>query len=342
MKKILLILISINISAIHADMERVDMLFDNEERHYFVYIPKEQSNQTDKIVIGLHGYTGSATGFEMETTGGFNNSAEKYNFIAVYPQGSYFYEQKLERGKISSEYISSWNDLTGSKTKTPFGETCAEDAVVYPKYPNCIGTDAGRCAWTSCGDDMGFIKQIIDDVKKRFDLKKIYVVGMSNGGKMAHALACEFSKDISGVINVVGSPQNGLACEPKTPINYIIYAGAEDKVVPPFNVVSFDKYFYTPVSTLVNKWTTSFNCKKKEFLTNIEFDYIKEQIYSDCDDGVRIVSLLNTEQGHSWPGTEEYMGFCRTKYQTEIDLEPCSNTINEWGNDFLLQRLFSQ
>ena len=88
---------------------------------------------------------------------------------------------------------------------------------------------------------------------------------MSNGGKMAHALACEFSKDISGVINVVGSPQNGLACEPKTPINYIIYAGAEDKVVPPFNVVSFDKYFYTPVSTLVNKWTTSFNCKRKNF-----------------------------------------------------------------------------
>ena len=63
------------------------------------------------------------------------------------------------------------------------------------------------------------------------------------------------------------------------------------------------------MSTLVNKWTTSFNCKKKEFLTNIEFDNIKEQIYSDCDDGVRIVSLLNTEQGHSWPGTEEYMGF---------------------------------
>ena len=149
MKKILLILISINISSIHADMERVDMLFDNEERHYFIYIPEEESNQIDKIVIGLHGYTGSATGFEMETTGGFNNSAKKYNFIAVYPQGSYFYEQKLERGKISSEYISSWNDLTGSKTKTPFGETCAEDAVVYPKYPNCIGTDAGRCAWTS-------------------------------------------------------------------------------------------------------------------------------------------------------------------------------------------------
>ena len=51
-------------------------------------------------------------------------------------------------------------------------------------------------------------------------------------------------------------------------------------------------------------------------------------------------NLLNTEQGHSWPGTEEYMGFCRTKYQTEIDLEPCSNTINEWGNDFYFKGCF--
>jgi polyhydroxybutyrate depolymerase len=341
MKKIFLILISINISLIHADMERVNMLFDNEERHYLVYVPDKQRDQIDKIVIGLHGYTGSATGFEMETTGGFNTSADKYNFIAIYPQGSFFYEQKLEKGKITSEYVSSWNDLTGSKTKTPFGETCAEDAVVYPKYPNCIGTDAGRCAWTSCGNDMGFIKKIIDDVKTRFNLKKIYVVGMSNGGKMAHAIACEFSKDIVGVINVVGSPQNGLACEPKTPINYIIYAGANDQVVPPFNVVSFDRYFYTPVTTLINKWTNSFNCKKKEFITNIEFDSINEQIYSGCDGGVRIVSLLNTEQGHSWPGTKEYAGFCRTKYQSEIDLDPCLNSVNEWGNDFLLQRLFN-
>ena len=53
MKKILLILLSINILAINADMERDDMLFDNEERHYFVFIPERQNNQADKIVIGL-------------------------------------------------------------------------------------------------------------------------------------------------------------------------------------------------------------------------------------------------------------------------------------------------
>ena len=91
-------------------MERVNMLFDNEERHYLVYVPDKQRDQIDKIVIGLHGYTGSATGFEMETTGGFNTSADKYNFIAIYPQGSFFYEQKLEKGKIGI-----WKKLTISR-----------------------------------------------------------------------------------------------------------------------------------------------------------------------------------------------------------------------------------
>ena len=42
-------------------------------------------------LVGLHGYTGSASGFEKETTGIFNLSAEKYNFIGIYPQGFYFH-----------------------------------------------------------------------------------------------------------------------------------------------------------------------------------------------------------------------------------------------------------
>ncbi len=53
----------------------------------------------------------------------------------------------------------------------------------------CEGTDAGRCAWASCGNDIGFIKKIIDDVKEKYNLNKIYLVGMSNGGMMAHAFA---------------------------------------------------------------------------------------------------------------------------------------------------------
>ena len=107
-------------------MTRVDVNFEGESRHYLMYKPSTDI-KTTSLVVGIHGYTGTASGFEKETTGGFNLSADKYNFIAVYPQGTYFYENKPFGRFLNNTYVSSWNDLTGSKTITPDGETCAAD-----------------------------------------------------------------------------------------------------------------------------------------------------------------------------------------------------------------------
>ena len=154
----LVLITSLNIFS--NDMIRVDIDFEGESRHYLIYEPTNDTKATS-LVIGIHGYTGTASGFEKETTGGFNLSADKYNFIAVYPQGTYFYEDKPFGRFLNNTYVSSWNDLTGSKTKSKIGDTCAADAPEYPKFPNCKGTDAGRCAWASCGDDIAYLLSLI-------------------------------------------------------------------------------------------------------------------------------------------------------------------------------------
>ena len=105
MKLFLLFIISISFYVQSNEMERFNLNYQNENRHFLMYVPKSDK-KINKILIGLHGYTGSASGFEMETTGGFNKSADKYNFIAVYPQGSFFYENSYERGQIYSNYVS--------------------------------------------------------------------------------------------------------------------------------------------------------------------------------------------------------------------------------------------
>ena len=323
------------------EMNRIDMVFDNEPRHYLVFKPDNDSKPKN-LVIGIHGYTGSATGFEKETTGGFNESAEKYNFIAVYPQGLYFYEDQYFGRFMRKNYVSSWNDLTASKTKTPTGETCAVDAVPYPKYSNCKGTDAGRCAWSSCGNDIGFLKKIIDDVKNNYDVENIYVLGVSNGGKIAHALACEFPKLLTGVMNVIGSPALGLACKPKGPINYVVYGGLKDDTVPPIDIVSWDKYFYTPIDTIANDWKSLFNCKEMNTFLYDEYDSIKETVYSSCNDGVKVTSILNMDRGHTYPGVnDDNSGYCKTNIQDEILINECRSNINIWGNDFVLERLLN-
>ena len=67
---------------------------------------------------------------------------------------------------------------------------------------------------------------------------------------------------------------------------------------------------------------------------------IHEEIFSDCSNSVSVISLVNMNGGHSWPGTKESAGFCKTDAQKEIDLESCNYVDNEWGNDFLLEKLF--
>ena len=305
-------------------------------RTYLKYIPEniDSDNEAD-LFIGLHGYTGTASGFEKQTTGGFNDAADKYKFLAIYPQGLYFNSIENDSGS----FVSSWNDLAGSRTKTPNGEICAIDADIYPQYPNC--SEGGRCAWASCSDDLGFIKKIIDRTNEDHKIRDIYLIGMSNGGMMAQALACKYPNIFKGVVNVVGMQQKDLSCIPKEPVNFIIYGSLKDTVVPPINIRASDGYFYEPMEKTFNAWSKQFECKSfKQLDFNLNDDFEKK-IASDCENNVQIISLLNKDAGHFWPGIDRNVGFCFSPPQSNIDYSKCNfSIVNEWGNDFLINLLF--
>ena len=332
----LLFLFFTSISISSQPMVEHSIIHESVNRTYLKYIPEniDSDNEVD-LFIGLHGYTGTASGFEKQTTGGFNGAADKYKFITIYPQGLYFNNSKDD----SSSFISSWNDLTGSKTKTPSGEICLADADIYPQYPGC--NDGGRCAWASCNDDLGFIKKIIDHVKDDHQIRDIYVLGMSNGGMMAQALACKYPTLFKGVVNVVGMQHKDLSCIPDKPVNFIIYGGLKDKVVPPVNIKASDGYLYEPMDNTFNAWSGQFECKSVEQSNFNLYDDFEKKIASDCKNNVKIVSLLNKDGGHFWPGIDKSVGFCFSQPQSDLNYSKCNFSIfNEWGNDFLIDLLF--
>lgn len=339
MKNLFFLLIFISSSLNAQEMRQVDFSFEGEDRSYLIYEPNNiiKSSPID-LFIGIHGYGGTASGFEKETTGNFNKSSDKYNFLSIYPQGKFFYEKKF----FKKTFVSSWNDLAGSRTKTQNGEICALDADIYPQYPNC--KSGGRCSWSSCVDDLGFIKEIIDITKKDFNIRNIYVAGMSNGGMMAQALACKYPELFSGVINVVGMQHQGLSCIPNSPVNFVIYGGANDTTVPPVNIRAVDGYFYEPMSNTFNDWSKQFNCKSFAKVKNNQFDNIDEQKAFDCDDNVTITSILNNDRGHTWPGIYyRDAGNCRTEDQDKITYDICKQSKqNPWGNDYLISKILSR
>ena len=54
----------------------------------------------------------------------------------------------------------------------------------------------------------------------------------------------------------------GLSCTPESPVNFILYGGKKDQVVPPTNIKSHDGYYYEPMENTFNSWSKKFKCQK--------------------------------------------------------------------------------
>ena len=66
--------------------EKKIMSWQGIDREYLIFLPTGYTSREElPLVVGLHGYTGTASGFEKETTKGMNLHAEYRNYIAVYP-----------------------------------------------------------------------------------------------------------------------------------------------------------------------------------------------------------------------------------------------------------------
>ena len=82
-------------------------------------------------------------------------------------------------------------------------------------------------------DDIGFLRAVIDELTRRLpiDTTRIYVVGFSDGGRMAYRAACELSSQIAAVGVVSGSVEDP-DCHPAVPVSLIAFHGTADREVP--------------------------------------------------------------------------------------------------------------
>jgi polyhydroxybutyrate depolymerase len=83
-------------------------------------------------------------------------------------------------------------------------------------------------------DDVGYLSALIDEVKAvhGVDAGRVFVIGHSNGGFMAHRLACERADRVAGIVSLAGatwkSPQR---CSPTRPVSVLQVHGTDDQVI---------------------------------------------------------------------------------------------------------------
>ena len=210
-------------------IQETTIIHDESIRTFYTYVPSDIAKDMT-LVVGLHGYTGNAKSFIRKGDANFNNFLEINNFIGAYPEGKSF--------KANGRNFSSWNDLTGSIGEGPKGDICDIDRDYYPYPPDC--KNPHRCSWASCGDDIGFIEKVIDHHKNKYDIQRVIVIGMSNGGMIAQAIGCNLTDKVDAIINIEGMQALGMSCTPKKPITMVIYGAKNDTTVPPEDIVASD------------------------------------------------------------------------------------------------------
>jgi len=84
-------------------------------------------------------------------------------------------------------------------------------------------------------DDVAYLTGLVDEASRNYkiDKKRVYAIGHSNGGAMAHRLACD-RPDVFAGVATLAAPfwADATKCQPKTPIAVLMMHGTGDTTVP--------------------------------------------------------------------------------------------------------------
>lgn len=180
---------------------------DLQGRAYDLAIPAElDASKPAPLLVMLHGYSPSKTApQDMDASMQMSPAANKRGILVAFPRGTY--DPMLNRYE--------WN---------------ATDA--------CCGFN------TPDANDIGYVAAMIDEItaKYKIDEKRIFLVGHSNGGFMAHRLACDQADKIAAIVSLAGATfKNPNKCAASAPISVLqVHGDADDTIAyeggPPLGV----------------------------------------------------------------------------------------------------------
>ncbi len=170
-------------------------------------------------MVVLHGYTGEAAG----AVGffGLRPLADQRGFVIAAPQGT-----------ADSEGRTFWNA----------SHACC----------NFQGSTV---------DDSDYLSRVIATVvsTQGIDPARVYVVGHSNGGFMAHRLACEHAGQVAAIASLAGALDADAECRPTEPVSVLQVHGNADETIH-YDGGEIEGRPYTSAGRTVALWRRADGC----------------------------------------------------------------------------------
>jgi polyhydroxybutyrate depolymerase len=237
-----------------------------QKRSYFVHLPASyDAEKPTPLVVVLHG--AGTDGKIMEGFCGMSAQADKSGFLVCYPNGTGF-----------APFLT-WNagnfPIAGGGAKKP--------------------------------DDIGFLRKVLDDVATiaNVDTKRVYVVGMSNGGMMAYRAAAEMSDRFAAMASVTGTLVID-SWEPKHPMPVLEIHGTKDGLVAYEGSKKSKWPSFPPIEDVV-KGCAKFNGIDREptitrIIPSRDDMKVEKRDYGKGKNGAEVVFYVLEGGGHVWPG----------------------------------------
>ncbi len=215
------------------------------------------------VVILLHGY--SATGTLQDLYLGVSEAAKTRGIVTIIPEGTQ-----------NASGLQFWNAAPG---------WC--------------------CDFEGSGvDDQGYLMRLLDEAGTRFavDTQRVYVIGHSNGGFMAHRLACAESPRIAAIVSIAGSlPLDPGGCAPTAPVSILQVHGTLDATIL-FGGVPGQ---YPAAETVMERWAGHNACQTLPVegddldYDNVSFGRETTPVhYPECTDGIEVSLWKMAGSGH--------------------------------------------
>jgi polyhydroxybutyrate depolymerase len=167
---------------------------------------------------------------------------------------------------------------------------------VHPNGATVPGSwNAGGCCGTAPSqniDDIGFMKQLVDDLDAKLcvDDARVFAMGMSNGGYMSHRIGCELADRFAAIGPVAGGIATAT-CAPSRPVPVFAIHGNADPLVS-----------YSFGQSSANAWATGNGCTTTT--TTYTNGVASCVTHGGCTAGADVVFCTIDQGGHQWPGGE--------------------------------------
>lgn len=252
---------------------RLALQHDGRTREYRVHVPRSYAGATPTaLIVALHGGGGDMDYMARDDLYGLITKSEQAGFIIVFPTGV---------SPLRSGLLATWNA----------GDCCgrARDEHI---------------------DDVGYIRDVILRMQSlaNIDRKKVFAIGMSNGGMMAYRLACEASDLLRGVMSVAGT-DNTRACAPSRAVAVLhIHARNDDHVL--FTGGAGDTFRnraqvtdFVSVPDTIEKWARLDHAQPTTTrVLTVPGAYCDLHTARPDTDSAPVELCVTDVGGHSWPG----------------------------------------